>query len=322
MDNADLTVRIVRKLAEAQDICSFELAREDGQPLPAFGAGSHIDVHLPGGLTRQYSLCCPPGDGPARYQIGVLRDAASRGGSIAMHALNEGDTLRISAPKNHFALAHGAQRSLLLAGGIGITPLLCMAERLAALGSPFELHYATRSRERTAFLGRLQRSAFAKQVHFHFDDGDASQKLDLEAVLSKPDAGTHVYVCGPTGYIDAVLGTARRLGWADDHVHHEYFGAAAPTAQADDASFEVRLASSGKVVRVAPDQSVVKALAGIGVNVPVSCEQGVCGTCLTGVLEGECDHRDLYLTPEEQAANDQFTPCCSRARSPVLVLDL
>lgn len=321
MDNADLTVRVLRKQAEALDICSFELVRDDGQPLPAFGAGSHIDVHLPGGMTRQYSLCNAP-DGELRhYQIGVLRDAASRGGSVAMHALNEGDTLRISAPKNHFALAHGAERSLLMAGGIGITPLLCMAERLSSIGSPFELHYATRSRERTAFLDRLRGSSFASQVRFHFDDGDASQKLDLEVTLAEPATGTHVYVCGPKGYIDAVLGAAKRLGWADDHVHHEYFGAA-PPAQADDAGFEVRLASSGKVVRVAPDQSVVKALASIGVDVPVSCEQGVCGTCLTGVLEGECDHRDLYLTPDEQAANDQFTPCCSRAKSAVLVLDL
>ena len=316
-----LTVRVARKAVEARDICTFELVAVDAKPLPAFAAGSHIDVQVPGGLTRQYSLCNDPTEGH-RYLIGVLRDPASRGGSAAMHErLAEGDTLTISAPKNHFPLAHDAKRHLLLAGGIGITPILCMAERLAITGADFELHYCTRSRERTAFHGRIAASAFAQRVHFHFDDGATVQKLDIAALLETPQAGTHLYVCGPKGFMDAVLGGARAGGWPEAQLHYEFFGAeVAP--QAGDGAFEVMLASSGRVVMVPKDRSVVQALAAAGIEVQTSCEQGVCGTCLTRVLEGEPEHRDMYLTPEEQAANELFTPCCSRAKSARLVLDL
>lgn len=318
---AEMRVRVVRKQAEALDICSFELVHVDGAPLPAFSAGSHIDVEVKPGLTRQYSLCNDSGESH-RYLIGVLRDAGSRGGSVAMHdSVQVGDELRISAPKNHFALAHGATRSLLLAGGIGVTPILCMAERLALTGAPFEMHYCTRSRERTAFHERIRASAYAAQVQFHFDDGPAGQKLPLDALLATPQEGTHLYVCGPKGFMDAVLGTARKAGWPESQIHYEFF-AAEVAVSADDAGFDVKVASTGKVIRVAREQSVVQALAAAGIDVPTSCEQGVCGTCLTRVLEGEPDHKDLYLTPEEQAANDQFTPCCSRAKSALLVLDL
>ena len=316
-----LTVRLLRKTAEAQDIASFELVAEDGRPLPAFGAGAHIDVQLPGGLTRQYSLCNDPQE-THRYLIAVLRDPASRGGSAAMHdAVAVGQLLQISPPKNHFALAHGADRSLLLAGGIGITPLLCMAELLAQAGADFELHYCTRSLERTAFAGRIQGSAFADRVHLHLDAGAAAQQLDLAGLLGTPRAGEHVYVCGPKGFMDAVLGTARAAGWPEAQLHFEFFGAAAAPA-AGDAAFEVQLASSGRVLPVAAGQTVVQALADAGIEVMTSCGQGVCGTCLIRVLAGQPEHRDLYLAPEEQAANDQFLPCCSRARSARLVLDI
>ena len=318
---APLSVRVLRKTVEAVDICSFELGSVDGTPLPAFGAGAHVDVLLPGGLTRQYSLCNDPAESH-RYLLGVLRDAASRGGSAAMHeAVQVGQTLQISPPRNHFALAHGAQRSLLLAGGIGITPILCMAERLAQIGAAFELHHCTRSIERTAFIERIRGSSFAGQVHWHFDDGDAAQKIDLPALLGTPREGEHVYVCGPQGFMEAVLGKARSAGWPEEQLHCEFFGAA-PLSSDADAAFELQLASSGRLVTVAAGQTVVQALAAVGVELPTSCEQGVCGTCLTHVLSGEIDHRDQYLTPEEQAANDQFLPCCSRARSARLVLDL
>lgn len=322
MNAASLRVRVARKTTEAEGICSFELVSADGTPLPAFSAGSHVDVQVPGGLTRQYSLCNDPAESH-RYLIAVLRDPASRGGSVAMHdQVREGDVLEISAPKNHFALAHGAQRSLLLAGGIGVTPILCMAERLAITGAWFEMHYCTRSPARTAFAARIAASAFSSRVHLHFDDGDAQQQLDLPALLATPQPETHLYVCGPKGFIDAVLATARTAGWPPECLHHEFFtGGGAQPAQGE-GGFEVMLASSGRVITVPGDRTVVQALAAAGVEVPTSCEQGVCGTCLTRVLEGEPDHRDLYLTPEEQAANDQFLPCCSRARSPRLVLDL
>lgn len=316
-----LRVRVAAKTVEAEDICGFELVSLDGSPLPAFSAGSHVDVVVGPGLTRQYSLCNDPTESH-RYQVAVLREPAGRGGSAAMHArVQVGDVVEISAPRNHFALAHEARRHLLLAGGIGVTPLLCMAERLAITGADFEMHYCTRSVARTAFRARIAASRFASQVHFHHDDGDASQKLDLAALLAPPDAGTHLYVCGPKGFMDAVLGTARTLGWADTHLHSEYF-TAEPVSTEGDQPFEVQLASSGRVIPVARDQTVVQALKAAGVEVVTSCEQGVCGTCLTRVIDGVPDHRDLYLTPEEQAANDQFTPCCSRAKTGRLVLDL
>jgi vanillate O-demethylase ferredoxin subunit len=315
-----ITVKVARKKQEALDIASFELARPDGAPLPAFSAGSHIDVQVPGGLTRQYSLCNDAGENH-RYRIAVLRDAKSRGGSVGMHdAVQEGDTLQISEPRNHFPLVH-AQRTVLLAGGIGVTPLLCMAQRLQAIGSAFEMHYCTRSEGRTAFCDEIRASAFAAKVHFHFDDGPREQALNLPAVLGAPDPGVHVYICGPAGFINFVLQTAQGMGWPGDQLHLEYFSAAPQDTSADRA-FTVKLASSGKLVPVAADQTVVQALQAQGVEILTSCEQGVCGTCITRVLEGECDHRDMYFTDEEKAKHDQFTPCCSRAKTDVLVLDL
>lgn len=321
MSSVNLQVRVARKAREALDIVTLELVATDGRALPSFSAGSHVDVQLPGGITRQYSLCNDPKE-THRYLIGVLRDPASRGGSVAVHdSLKEGDLLQISTPRNHFPLANDAKQHLLLAGGIGVTPILCMAERLAITGAAFEMHYATRAPERTAFHARIAASSFADRVHFHYDNGDAAQKLDLKALLAQPQAGTHLYVCGPKGYMDAVLGTARAAGWPEAQLHYEFFGAEVAKSDSD-AGFEIKLASSGRIIMVPKDQTVTQALAAAGVEVMVSCEQGVCGTCLTRVLEGVPDHKDSYLTPEEQAANDQFTPCCSRSKTPQLVLDL
>lgn len=315
-----IAVKVQRKKQEALDIASFELVKPDGSALPGFSAGSHIDVQVPGGLTRQYSLCNDAAE-QHRYRIAVLRDPGSRGGSVGMHdAVKEGDTLQISEPRNHFPLVH-AQRTLLLAGGIGVTPLLCMAQRLATSGADFTLHYCARSAERTAFRDEIAASAYAQRVQYHFDDGDAAQKLQLEQELAQPDAGTHLYVCGPTGFIDWVVKTADRLGWSKEQVHLEYFGAAAQDTTGDRA-FQVKIASSGAVYEVPADQTVVNALQAHGIEILTSCEQGVCGTCITRVLQGECDHRDLYFTDEEKSKHDQFTPCCSRAKSAVLVLDL
>ena len=315
-----LTVKVLRRTQEAEGIVAFELARPDGAALPAFSAGSHIDVQLPGGVTRQYSLCNDAAE-QHRYRIAVLRDPASRGGSNAMHdTVKEGGTLTISEPRNHFPLVH-AGKTLLFAGGIGVTPLLCMAQRLAAIGADFEMHYSTRSPERTAFRQEIAGSPFAARVQFHHDDGEAAQKLDLARVLGQPAPGTHLYVCGPTGYIDFVVNTAKGLGWPAEQIHLEYFGAAAQDTSGDRA-FQVKVASSGATYEVPAGETVVQALGKHGIEIMVSCEQGVCGTCITRVLEGECDHRDMYFTDEEKAKNDQFTPCCSRAKSPLLVLDL
>jgi vanillate O-demethylase ferredoxin subunit len=313
-------VTVTRKVVEALDICSFEMVDAAGAALPRFSAGSHVDVHLPNGLVRQYSLCNDPAE-THRYLIAVLRDPASRGGSSAMHALVEGQQIRISDPRNHFELAAHAPHTLLVGGGIGVTPTLCMAERLADMGASFEMHYCTRTRDRMAFVDRIAETAFAGRVHLHHDAGPVEQKFDAAAVIARAMPGTHLYVCGPTGFMDWVLSTARAAAWSEERLHREYFSAAPGDTSADGA-FEVQLASSGRVIHVAAQQTVVAALAAQGVEIPTSCEQGVCGTCLTRVLDGEPLHRDMYLTPQEQARGDQFTPCCSRSRSARLVLDI
>lgn len=319
--SALMRVRVAARQEEALDICSLDLVAVDGGALPGFSAGAHIDVHLPGGLVRQYSLCNAPGE-THRYRIAVLRDAASRGGSATVHdQLQVGTVLDIGAPRNLFELDPSAPHHLLLAGGIGITPLLAMAEQLAAQGGAFTLHHATRTRERTPFVAQLAAAPYADRVHHHFDDGPAMQKLDLAATLRSAPAGSHLYVCGPTGFMEAVLAEGRAQGWDEARLHREYF-AAAPTGTAGDGGFELELASSGRVIPVAADQTALAALLAAGLDIPMSCEQGVCGTCLTGVKSGVPDHRDQYLTPEERAANNQFLPCCSRASSPRLVLDL
>ena len=316
----DLQVTVHKKTLEAEGIFSFDLVSADGLPLPPFTAGAHIDVHAGPGLIRQYSLCNHPGE-TERYQIAVLRDPASRGGAIALHDTFEvGHEITIGAPRTHFPLVP-ARQTLLIAGGIGVTPLLCMAEALADAGADFAFHYSARNPARAAFRARLAESDFAERVFFHYDDGEPAQKLDLPALLAGPDGGRHLYVCGPVGFIDHVLGTARDAGWAAAQLHTEYFAAQAVDTS-HDGSFTVRIASSGKEYQVPPEVSVATILLRHGVALSMSCEQGVCGSCITGVLEGEPDHRDLCLTDEERERNDQFTPCCSRAKGKLLVLDL
>jgi vanillate O-demethylase ferredoxin subunit len=321
MEYGLLPVRVASKRDEAVDICVLELVSATGGQLPRFSAGSHIDVHLGNGLIRQYSLCNHP-DEQHRYVIGVLRESQSRGGSRAIHdVVSEGDILQISEPRNHFALGLVNSRCLLFAGGIGITPILCMAERLATIGASFDLHYCGRTVSRMAFMDRIATSAFAEHVQFHMDDRDADQRLDIDAILSRATADTHLYVCGPSGFIDAVTNCAKQLGWPSGNIHFEYFAAAVPSSDGD-SEFDVRVASSGELVCVGAGESVVTALARCGIEIATSCEQGVCGTCMTRVLEGQPAHRDHYLSADERARNDVFLPCCSRALSRLLVLDL
>ena len=316
----ELNVKVLAKTEEAEGICSFELAALPGETLPPFEAGAHIDVHVAPGLVRQYSLCNDPTE-TQRWRIAVLHEPASRGGSAGMHSLvNAGDTLRISTPRNLFGLAPRGP-SLLMAGGIGITPLLAMAQVLHREGRSFHLHCCARTASRLAFRRWIMDAPFARHASFHLDDGDAAQKLDAEAVLRDAAPNTHLYVCGPGGFMDHVLGTARRLGWPEERLHREYFAAGPVDASADQA-FDIALARQGKRFSIPAGKSVLEVLLAAGVDIPSSCEAGVCGTCLTRVLDGTPDHRDSFLTDEERRANDQFTPCCSRSRSPVLVLDL
>jgi vanillate monooxygenase ferredoxin subunit len=246
-------------------------------------------------------------------------EAATAKGASA--SLREGGTLRVGVPRNHFPLAEDAGHHLLLAGGIGITPMLSMAHGLAQRSASFTLHYSVRSKERAAFAEEIT-AAFPGQARLHFDDA-VDSAMSLQPMLDGCAPTTHLYVCGPTGYIDWVLGAARAAGWPEPRLHREYFSAPAvsPGGRVAEA-FEVQIRSSGLVVPVPADRSVVEVLRDRGIELPVSCEQGICGTCVIGIVDGTPDHRDMFLTPSEQAAGDRFTPCCSRARTPRLVLDL
>ena len=321
MDQPLFRVTVARKRTEALAIQTFELVHSAALPLPSFTAGAHIDVRTPTGVVRQYSLCNDSQE-THRYLIAVLRDPMSRGGSVAIHEhLQEGDSLLISAPRNRFPLEPNAKRSLLFAGGIGITPIICMADELARIGAQFEVQYFARTPQRTAFINRIEQSPFADRVSFHFEDSSNAHQCETRRVLASPDPDTHLYVCGPEGFMQFITLNAKECGWEESNIHQEHFGRAV-VAQESDRAFEVVIASSGRVYTVPPGQTIVETLAKAGIQIPIACEQGVCGTCMTRVLEGEPDHRDALLTPAERARNDQFTPCCSRAKSARLVLDL
>lgn len=319
MNEQLLKVQVHKRQLQGDGVVVLDLIPVGGSTLPVFEAGAHVDIHIAPGVVRQYSLCSDPADN-ATYRLGVLKDPASRGGSTGVHdTLLEGAEVQISAPRNLFPLAAGAKRSILIGGGIGITPMIAMAYALQARGETFELHYCGRSRSRSAFLDELQGAAFAERVFTHFDDEAAEQKLDMDAVLGQAEAGVHVYTCGPSGFMDWVIGESLKHGYADDHIHREYFQVEVDNSGA---SFEVVAARSGKSVQVAEGQTILEALGTLGIKIDVSCEQGVCGTCMCEVLEGEPDHRDVYFTDDEKEANDQILVCCSRAKSKKLVLDI
>lgn len=319
--SALIPVRLLHKTRLADDIVGLTLGRLDGRELPAFDAGAHIDLHLPNGLIRQYSLCNNPQQHQT-YELGILRDPTSRGGSLAVHdQLQEGDELLISAPRNLFPLLAG-EHTLLLAGGIGITPMLAMAHSLAASAASFELHYSARSRSRAAFLEQLASADWHLAVQCHFDDDPTTPALDLTALLHS-HAGKQLYVCGPAGFIQWVRSSAATAGWPEAQVHFEAFSAPVPeSAGSTDGAFELLVTSSGQIIPVAAGQSAAQAMSAAGLSVALSCEQGICGSCLTPILDGEPDHRDFFQTDAEKTANRQFTPCCSRSRSRRLVLDL
>lgn len=309
-----LTLKIIRRELQGE-VVLLTLAHPDGLTLPAFQAGAHLDVHLPGELIRPYSLCGDPQDSH-HYQLGILKDSQSKGGSLAAHALREGDVIQVSEPRNLFALAEHSAHSLLIGGGIGITPMLAMAAELHRAGRSFSLHYCARTRDLAAFLPQLAACAYAPQVHLHFSD---EQRINLDAVLCDVPEGSHVYTCGPSRLMEAVSERAKAHGYSPEQIHQECFSAEVETGGQP---FEVVAAASGITVQVAANQTIVEALAQAGLKVCVSCKQGICGSCLTDVLEGEPDHRDHYLTDEEKADGDQILLCCSRAKSARLIIDL
>ena len=321
MTEAAIDVRVAATRDATDEIRCFELQRADGGALPAFTPGAHIDLHLAAGLVRQYSLCNGPGERD-RYVVAVKREPASRGGSAALHdRVRAGDVLRMTGPRNHFPIAADAGEHLLLAGGIGVTPLLSMARHLKQQGRRFRLKYFTRSPAHTAFHEELSGTDWAQSVDFHYAVEPERLRAYLHSILDHPTPGGHVYVCGPRPFMDMVIDIASRA-YPKGAVHSEYFSADPAAESRPRTGFTVRCARSDKVLEIPEGETIVNVLSRNGVHVEVMCEQGVCGTCLTGVLQGRPDHRDSYLTDEERAANDKMLVCCSRAHDPLLVLDL
>ncbi|MHC2467838.1 PDR/VanB family oxidoreductase [Bradyrhizobium embrapense] len=310
---------LVKRISyEAERINSYELVARTGGELAPFTAGSHIDLHLPNGMVRSYSLVNDQRE-RHRYVIAVNRDAESRGGSRFVHdTVKVGEIMTISLPRNNFALCEQAEHSVLIAGGIGITPLLSMIRRLVALERCWELFYAARTRAAAAFLDELGTFRSDAGLHVDFDDERAGRVFDLAAIVRAAPARAHLYCCGPLPMLAAFeAATADRPA---DRVHVEYFKAR--EAPATEGCFVVRLARSNRTITVEPGRTILDALLDAGIAANYACTEGVCGTCETRVLEGMPDHRDQFLSEEEQATNRSVMICCSGAKSRMLVLDL
>jgi ferredoxin-NADP reductase len=316
-------LRVIQMTWEAEGVVSLRLARiESDDPLPTWEPGAHIDVYVPDGTTRQYSLCGDPTD-RSSWQIAVLREPDSRGGSTYIHdQLRVGDRLLVTRPKNHFQL-EDAPAYALVAGGIGITPLLAMSEQLVRNGRPFQVTYGGRTASSMAFRRRLE--AIGPRCTFLAEDVDG--RPDLEAIVRSLPEGGLVYVCGPVGLLQAVERAATAvLGPDQDVVRFELFSRTgveteqAPPMDAD--SYELVLTESGHTLRLTPEANILEKVLALGVEVENDCRDGICGSCITPIVTGTVDHRDLVLTKKEQAAMDRMLICVSRPTCPRLELKL
>ncbi|MFC1749238.1 pyridoxamine 5'-phosphate oxidase family protein [Pseudomonadota bacterium] len=315
-----LELKVERIQNETSRIKSFRLCALEGGLLPAFQPGTHLQVkvRLPSGqqANRHYSLLSDPNDRQA-YKIGVLAEPSGRGGSLYMHQqLHEGDVIECRVPKNDFPMAASASHTILIAGGIGITPMLSMMHKLAAEQQSFEMHYSGRTYSSLAFRDTIEKRA-GDRAHFYASSEPDGRRLELSVLLSMPKAGTHVYVCGPHGLINAVRETAAALGWPPAQIHFESFGV---QSLPDDKPIELHLARSNKQLTVPAEQTILDTLLGAGINVPHDCKRGECSMCTTQVLEGEVDHRDLCLSSDEKETS--MCLCVSRVRGGALKLDL
>ncbi len=315
VDALSLVVEAKREIAS--DIWLVELVSLDGDELPPFEPGAHLIVRTPAGVLRQYSICSTASD-RSLYQIAVKRELAGRGGSTSMaEDLCEGDVVSVSLPVNYFPLEAIAGQTLLIAGGIGITPILSMARRLREQDQPFRLIYCARSAESAAFVEVLSAAEFADRTEFHYDGGDLTNALDVTTLLASWPPETHLYCCGPRGLMLAVREVTRH--WPPGHVHFEDFGDSAAEPRSGDTAFRVRLARSGGTLEVGAQETILEAMRRRGLDVPSSCEAGACGTCRTRLLAGVVDHRDYVLADSERA--DAIMVCVSRALSDELTID-
>lgn len=311
-----MKVRVAERRMLTESTVALRLVSDSGS-LPGFSAGAHLDLHLSTDLSRQYSLC-NPSDTPEYFELAVYIDPDSKGGSKAVGELKVGDELEVEPPQNHFELVAGS-RYRLLAAGIGITPIWAMAQQLYRESKDFTMHYRTKSPALTAFGPELADAPFAASVQLsHSCDGP----IDIATLVADPIEGERLYVCGPQRYIDPVLDAAAAAGWPQASLHREYFSATLADSDNPEHIFKVRVASSGEEYEIPPDRSIAEVLDEAGHFIPLSCEEGVCGTCMVPLLEGEAEHRDLYMTPAEHEEGDMITLCCSRAKSDLLVVDI
>lgn len=311
-------VVVKNRHVEGGNVAVMEFESAGSTALPRIEAGAHIDVYLPNGMVRQYSLCQNPQQ-QGIFRLGILNDPESRGGSrCAFSDIQDGMQLQVSAPRNLFPLTR-ARHSVLIGGGIGITPLITMAYQLKQEGASFELHYCGASPESCAFVDELKNGELAEFTTFHFKSEGASHREFFQTAIQDIDAASHIYTCGPNGFMDWVINLAHTQNFPEEQVHKEYFQVEVETG--GDA-FEVVAQRSGKIILVNSEETILAALAREGIEIEMSCEQGVCGTCMCDVIEGEPDHRDVYFTDEEKADNEQILVCCSRSKSPRLVLDI
>jgi len=319
-----IPVTVSRIVNEADDIISLELRAHGETVLPPFEAGAHIDIKLPlpsGVEVRQYSLCNDPAEND-RYVIAVGLDANSRGGSRWLHEhVRQGDVLHIGEPRNNFPLVEDAPQTVLIAGGIGITPLLAMARRLTSLGRKWTLYYCVRTPKRAAFLEKLLALGSGEVVPV-FDGMPGVSPLDVVKACAQMSMDTHLYCCGPTGLLQAFTQATRARPSNTTHV--EWFAAPAQStaAPAADNEFDVHLARTQCTLHVPADKTILDVLLDAGLDVPYSCTEGICASCETRVLSGECDHRDFILTPDQASANDRIMICVSRCKGKSLTLEL
>ncbi len=318
-ETTELQLRLSAITWKAPGINTYEFRLPSGGELPAFAAGAHIDLYLPNGIVRSYSLANAQSERD-RYVVGVQKDRSSRGGSRCLHEdVHVGDIIKVVGPRNNFPLDEGAENTLLIAGGIGVTPILCMARRLAEQGKRWQMYYSARTRAEAAFLTELAELAALPggTLHLNFDQEPGGRMLDLAAIVAAA-AGSHVYCCGPLPMLAAFELACEKI--PASHVHLEYF--TAKEAPVTSGGFTVVLAKSGKELFVAEGKTILDAVLDAGIDMSYSCMEGVCGSCEVAVLEGTPDHRDLVLTKSEQEASKTMMICCSGSKSQRLVLDI
>lgn len=314
----NIKVQVIAREDQGQGVMVISLAALDNKKLPPFDAGAHVDLHIGENLVRQYSLCSSPRD-LNTYRLGILKAADSRGGSLQAHQITPGDIVEISPPRNLFPLDHSAHHSLLIGGGIGITPMLAMADTLHRHSESFNLLYCAKSRSAAGFIDEISSANWSEKARLHFSDENEGTRIPLVEILNDVPQNTHLYVCGPEGFMQWVLDNATATGFTEAQLHKEFFN---QSVSHSGNSFTVSVTNLNKEVIVREDQSITEALNCAGIKVRVSCQQGICGTCLANVISGTPDHRDSYLTDDEKADNDQIILCCSRSASKHLEIEV